>query len=422
VRRARHAALIAALALGAVASPAYALLPGDLDPGFSGDGKAVTNLTTGYDAAGGIGVQADGKVVAAGSAAGGGGRFAIVRYTSGGVLDPSFHGDGRVFTNLTTGLDAAFDMALDANENVVAVGRAGGGGGRFVVARYRPTGQLDPAFGRGDGKVITNFTRGDDFAFGVAIQADGKIVAAGRAAGSGGVMAIARYRPDGTLDPTFGNGDGKVTTNFTRGDDRADAVAIQADMDIVVAGTANYFGLNGRFALARYTEAGVPDTTFSADGRLTTDFTAGFDGAFAVAVQADQHIVAAGLAGRDLGLARYDPSGALDPTFSGNGKQTTSFTAGADYADDIAVDESGRIVAAGAARFYGPNSRFAVARYEADGNLDPTFGGDGKVTTDFTTGYDGAYGVALTPDAKIVAGGYAAGGGGRFAVARYVGG
>ena len=421
MRRGRYAVLLAALLLGGLASPAYALLPGDLDTTFSKDGKAVTNLTTGYDVAGGIAVQADGRIVAAGMAGGKGGRFAVVRYKSDGRLDPTFSIDGKVFTNFTPGLDAAFDMALDANENIVAVGRAGGGGGRFALVRYLPTGARDPSFGRGDGIVLTNFTKKDDFAFGVAIQGDGKIVAVGRAAGSGGVMALARYKQNGTIDTTFGGGDGKVTTNFTRGDDRADAVAIQADGDIVVAGTANYFGLNGKFALARYTAAGALDPNFSGDGRVTSNFTPGFDGGFAVAVQTDQYIVAAGLAGSDLGLARYSSTGTLDPNFSDDGKQTTSFTRRADYADDIVIDPAGKLVVAGAARFYGPNSMFALARYGSDGKLDTGFGGgDGKVTTDFTTGYDGAYGVALAPDSKIVAGGYA--GGGRFAVARYIGG
>jgi uncharacterized delta-60 repeat protein len=100
--------------------------------------------------------------------------------------------------------------------------------------------------------VTTNFTRGNDIAFGVAIQSDGKIVAAGRAGGSGGRFALVRYNPDGSLDATF-SGDGKVTTNFTAGDDVALGVAIQADGKIVAAGGAG--STNARFALARYVAA-----------------------------------------------------------------------------------------------------------------------------------------------------------------------
>jgi len=420
-------ATFAALALGAAASSAQAALPGDLDLSFSADGKVVTNLTTGFDSANGIAVQADLKIVAAGQAAGAGGRFALVRYESSGPLDTAGFGiGGKVFTNFTPGFDAAFDVALQGDK-IVAVGRAGGAGGRFALARYNSDGSLDTTFGGGDGKVLTNFSAGDDFAYGVAIQVDGKIVAAGRSGGSGGVMAIARYKADdGSLDSTFGGGDGKVTINFTRGDDRADAVAIDAaDGSIVVVGTAGYFNLNGKFAVARYDQDGIPDPGFGGgDGKLTTDFTPNFDGSFAVAVQANSDIVAAGQAGSNVGLARYLPSGSLDTGFgaAATGKVTTSFSRGADYADDVALDPGGNIVLAGASNFFGPDSRFALARYKDDGTLDTTFdGGDGKVTTNFTTGFDGAYDVEIDGDGRLVAGGYADRSGGRFAIARYVG-
>ncbi|HEY3069272.1 MAG TPA: hypothetical protein VGJ34_03065 [Gaiellaceae bacterium] len=422
-RRAAPALALMSFLLVAVAAAAAAV-PGDLDGSFSTDGKATTNFTTGFDSASAVLVQGDTKIVAVGMAAGNGGRFALVRYASDGILDTSFGGgDGKVVTDFTSGFEAAFDGALDAAENIIAVGRAGGSGGRFAIARYTTDGTLDPSFGGGDGKVTTNFTSGDDFAFSVAIQpSDGKIVVAGRAGGSGGVVALARYTTDGTQDTSFG-GDGKVTTNITSGDDRADAVAVRPLVEkIVVVGTANYFGANGKFAVAQYNEDGTPDTSFSTDGKLTTDFTSAFDGGFALAIPPSGKIVAAGQAGGAVGLASYDTDGSLDLSFGGgDGKLTTNFTKGADYFDDLLVDANGKIVAGGSANFFGPNSRFALARYNADGTLDTSFSGNGKLTTDFTTGFDGIYGVAVTPDAKIVAGGYGGGSGGRFAVARYVG-
>jgi uncharacterized delta-60 repeat protein len=344
----------------------------------------------------------------------------VARYETAGPLDPGFSVDGKLTTDFTAGYDVAFDGALDADGNIVAVGRAAGSGGRFAIARYLPDGTPDPAFST-DGKATANFTTGDDYAFGVAIQTDGKIVAVGRAGGSGGVFAVARFRSDGTLDTSFST-DGKATTNFTTGDDRADAVAVQADNRIVVAGSANYFGSNGKFALVRYNEDGTRDTGFSGDGKQTTDFTPGFDGGFGIAVQpSDEYIVAVGQAGLTLGLARYRTNGTLDPAFSTDGKKTTNFTAGADYADDVVIQGDGKIVAAGAANFFGPDSKFALARYDVNGALDPGFSGDGKVITNLTTGYDGAYGVAIAPTGEIVAGGYAGGNGGRFAIVRYAG-
>jgi uncharacterized delta-60 repeat protein len=413
--------LLASLLLLTAVSSATAALPGDLDSTFSSDGIAFANFTAGFDSANAIAVQIDSRIVAVGQAGGSGGRFAVARYESTGPLDPTFSGDGKVTTDFTAGYDVAFDGALDADGNIVAVGRAAGSSGRFAIARYLPDGSLDPAFST-DGKAVANFTTGDDYAFGVAIQLDGKIIAVGRAGGSGGVIAVARFMPDGTLDTTFDT-DGKVTTNFTAGDDRADAVAVQDDGKTVVAGSANYFGSNGKFALVRYNDDGTLDTGFNGVGKRTTDFTPGFDGGFGIAVQpGNRYIVAVGQAGLTLGLARYKPDGTLDTSFSTDGKARTNFTAGADYADDVVIQNDGKIVAAGAANFFGPDSRFALARYNgADGTLDTTFSDDGKRMTNLTAGFDGAYGVAIDPDGKIVAGGYAGGSGGRFAIVRYVG-
>jgi uncharacterized delta-60 repeat protein len=291
---------------------------------------------------------------------------------------------------------------------------------------WAASGDLDTTFG-GDGKVMTNFTRGRDPAFSVAIQADGKIVAVGTAnsRGTDARFALARYEVNGTLDPTFG-GDGKVTTNITPGDDRADELAIQSDGKIVVAGTADYFSNRARLALVRYGSNGSRDATFGGDGLVTTQLTPTFDGAFGVAIQSDMDIVAAGQAGGGdagrVGVVRYDTAGAKDSTFGGgDGVVLTNFTRRLDYADDVVIDSSGKIVVAGAIRFFGPDPRFALARYATDGTLDASFGGDGKVTTDFGAGMAGTYGVDIQPaDGNIVAVGPAGGLGGRFGVARYV--
>jgi uncharacterized delta-60 repeat protein len=138
----------------------------------------------------------------------------------------------------------------------------------------------------------------------VAIQGDGKIVAAGFA-GSDFDFALARYNTDGSLDTTFG-GDGKVTTDFAGSGsrDEAHAVAIQGDGKIVAAGLAVVSGIFD-FALARYNTDGSLDTIFSGDGKVTTDFAGDFDVANGVVIQANGRIVAAGFAGDDFGLARY---------------------------------------------------------------------------------------------------------------------
>jgi uncharacterized delta-60 repeat protein len=169
-----------------------------------------------------------------------------------------------------------------------------------------PPGDLDPTFD-GDGKVTTDFAGSFETAGAVAIQGDGKIVAAGTAADVSGIsdFALVRYNTDGSLDTAF-DGDGKVTTDFAGSGsrDEAHAVAIQGDGKIVAAGLAVVSGIFD-FALARYRADGSLDTIFSGDGKVTTDFAGDFDVANGVVIQANGRIVAAGFAGDDFALARY---------------------------------------------------------------------------------------------------------------------
>ena len=235
----------------------------------------------------------------------------------------------------------------------------------FALARFNPNGSLDTSFS-GDGKQTTDFGSSGDRAHGVAIQADGKIVAAGDSLGGSGFdFALARYNPNGSLDTSF-SGDGKQTTDFG-GSEAASGVKLQSDGKIVAVG-----GDDSDFALARYNPNGSLDTTFSGDGKQTTDF-GGSDGARAVALQADGKIVAVGIAGGNgssFAVARYNPNGTLDPTFSGDGKQTTSFGGYLDGATAVALQGDGKIVAVGHAG--AANGDFALARYNPNGSLDTT--------------------------------------------------
>jgi uncharacterized delta-60 repeat protein len=297
---------------------------------------------------------------------------------------------------------AAFVLALLVAASVVA---------RSLAA----AGDLDPTFS-GDGKVTTRFKGGANTVGGVAVQPDGKIVVAGGldpVVAHGDVdakFALARYNADGTPDTGFG-GDGKVTTNLTRTVDLAEAVAIQDDGKIVVVGRAG-LKRGGKFAVVRYEPNGRLDTTFSGDGKKVIDFTRGLDTAYGVVLQSDGKIVAVGGAGvfTDSGrfaLARFNRHGRLDETFGGDGMVTTNFTTRADSAYDVAIQADGKIVAAGGAATFTSTeqSSFALARYNADGTLDAAFDTDGKVTSDFGSIEERATGIAIQPDGKIVAAG-----------------
>src|SRR5213592_1525419 len=157
--------------------------------------------------------------------------LAVPANASPGDRDPAFGGDGKVTTNFIKGFDSASDLAIQGDGKIVA---GGSGGSRFALARYKHNASLDSIVG-GDGKVTTKFNRGRSVAYGVVIQGNGKIIAVGSAR-DGGRFALARYRLNGSLDSTFG-GDGRVTTKFGERSAASD-VAIQEDGKIVAAGSA----------------------------------------------------------------------------------------------------------------------------------------------------------------------------------------
>ena len=234
---------------------------------------------------------------------------------------------------------------------------------------YAGPGDHDGSFSR-DGRVLTDIAGSDDTATALAVQPDGKIVAAGfTSPPSGGRrFALVRYDPNGSRDRSFGS-DGVVTTRL--GDhSTAEAAAIQPDGKIVVAGLANHPERGWDFAVARYEPDGTLDGSFAGDGRLTTDFDDGPDGANALVLQPDGMILVAGESEGDFALARYEPDGDLDPILSGDGLATTDFSGFADGANALALQPDGKPVLAGYATEPPGNTldRFpAVARYEPDG-------------------------------------------------------
>ncbi|HET9492820.1 MAG TPA: S-layer homology domain-containing protein, partial [Chloroflexia bacterium] len=268
----------------------------------------------------------------------------------------------------------------------------------------------------------------------VAIQDDGKIVMAGHAnsvSSSNVNFCLIRMNSDGSIDNTF-DGDGIVTTDFFGNTDEAHAVALQAGK-IVVAGYAQVNGFNYDFALARYNPNGSLDTTFSGDGKATVDIFGGDDGAFAMALQPDGQIVAAGGAfyepsSYNFAVARLLSNGDLDTGFGVGGIKVEDLGGGGiDNANAVAIQPDGRIVLAGFAPVGGVN-RFALARFATNGFLDPGFGGgDGWLTTGFGggSGDTRANGIAIQSDSRIVVAGTADMGSTNnydYALARYLSG
>ncbi len=399
-----------------------ALMAGDLDITFDGDGKVTTNFGGDYDQANCVAIQSDGKIVVAGSSWNGNSYvFALTRYNSNGSLDTTFDGDGTVTTDIGGSNDGANSVAIQSDGKIVVVGNSFSGRMKFALARYNPNGSLDTTL-NGDGIVTTSIGRSSAYAYSVAIQSDGKIVVAGSSDnGNDSEFALTRYNSNGSLDTTF-DGDGTVTTNIGVYSDGARSVAIQSDGKIVVAGYSDN-GNNQDFALARYNSNGSLDTTFDGDGTVTTDIGGSNDAAISVAIQSDGKIVVAGdsLNGSyyEFAMTRYNSDGGLDAMFDGDGKITTDIGSSNDGAHSVAIQSDAKIVVAGFS--YNENNQdFALARYNSNGSLDTTFDGDGKVTTDIGNSYDYARSIGIQSDGKIVVAGYSENGSNQdFALARY---
>jgi len=394
---------------------------GTLDQTFGTAGK-VTNSFTIADQISAMAIQQDGKIVAAGEGLDQQfhSEFIVARYNVNGTLDTSFGTGGRVITIVNGFDDEIHAVAIQADGKIVVAGDTTRQDSStvFALARYNANGSLDASFGTG-GVVVTGFS-GQDFAKGLAIQLDGKIVAAGSAStGQPGTrtFALARYSTNGTLDQGFGAG-GRVTTKVpAQHDAGAASVAIQSDGKIVAAGTLADQQGGSVFEVARFNSDGSLDQGF---GQVTTSFT-GTDFAHSAAIQSDGKIVAGGYtqaqnSQQNFALARYNSNGTLDPGFGSGGEVTTLFN-GFSLINGIAIQSDGKIVAAGNVA-PGPNSPafiFALARYNTNGTLDSSFGTGGQVTTSLK-GQDGAQAVAIQSDGKIVAAGFSIA---AFALARY---
>lgn len=383
----------------------HAQTPGDSDATFDTDGTVVTPIGTGEDVGWSAAVQADGKIVVAGySDNATDPDFVVVRYNTNGTLDNSFSTGGIVTTPIGTGTDKAFAVAIQPDGKIVVAGYTEDAGEYdFAVVRYNADGTLDNSFST-DGKVTTSFSASQDIAWAVMVQPDGKIVAAGYAGGVSDLdFALVRYNADGTLDTGFDT-DGKVITNIGVGDDLLYGAALQSDGKIVVAGGAN----TASMALARYNPDGSLDNTFSSDGK-EVHTVAISSSANAVAVQADGRIVVAGNAwtgsDTDFGLARYNTDGSLDNTFSTDGQVTTAIGLTEDHCHSVAIQPDGKIVLRGYSS-NGTDVDFALARYNADGTLDNGFDTDGTVITAIGQSNDIVRSVIIQPDGKIVTAGY----------------
>ena len=399
--------------------PLVAGVPGELDSSFGAGGKVNTDILESDDEAKAVALQPDGRIIAAGSIWNGGAQdFALIRYLPDGSLDSTFGIGGKVTTRFPTAsyINA---IALQPNGRIVVAGCANAffrGRADLALARYTRDGALDGSFGYG-GLVITDVLNLDDYVTSLALQPDGKIIAGAVVTNQAANFdfALIRYNSDGSLDTTFGpSHTGKVVTDVAGASDLLFAIALLSDGRIMAGGgTVDPFrGIN--FCLARYTAAGTLDASFGDQGIVQTAFFGPVAAAYSLALQSDGKIVLAGCVlyevignpprDRSAGaLARYNPDGSLDPSFGDAGKMTIEF-AGQDFtAYAEAILSNGGIIIGGPVVPDVGEASFGLACFTNDGMLDRAFGGSGAVVTDFFGLYDSVFGVALQPDGKVVA-------------------
>ncbi|NUM36053.1 MAG: hypothetical protein HUU50_16045 [Candidatus Brocadiae bacterium] len=294
-----------------------------------------------------------------------------------------------------------------------------------VVAQTNPA-DLDTTFGT-NGKTTTDFAGSNDQALALALLPNGKILAAGYADMTPKTdFALARYNANGTLDTTFGT-NGKTTTDFFDDADVAFGMAVFPDSKIILVGSAyNGAGADPIFALAKYNANGTLDTTFGTGGKVTTTFTGTTKShAFSVIILSDGKILVGGHADAistlwDFALAKYNADGSLDTTFGTGGKVTTDFSNTQEQGMDMVVLADGKILLVGCTNAT-PNYNFAMVRYNADGSLDTTFGTNGKTSTDFAGTNDIINRAVILAEGKILVTGYSGSEGGNknVALARY---
>ncbi len=342
---------------------------GSLDTDFGTGGRVTTDFGSGADVGKSVVVQNDGKILVAGYAVVNNvSQFALARFLENGELDSSFGVNGRQTTVIGAGYSEGWSVALQADGKIVVAGTiySSPSSGQFALVRYDAQGLPDMSFGV-NGQVIMPVGSLDARAQAVVIQPNGKIIAGGYALnGSYYDFALVQYHPDGSVDSLFGT-NGYQLSDFSGFDDQAQALVLQEDGKIVAGGWSKSGSGLQSFGLARYLANGQRDSTFGANGITKLNFQpfAIHDAIQALAVQADGKIIACGYSYvpvyevYNFALARFLPNGQLDLDFNGTGKVATAFQVGNDQAYAVAIQADGRIVAGGGSA----SGDFALARY-----------------------------------------------------------
>lgn len=383
---------------------------GYLDLTFSEDGIYSADFgTNGFDILYDAVLQEDGKILATGIS---NNDFAVLRLLTDGTPDPEFGDDGVAYHDFNGTSDRSHAIVVQPDGRIVVAGETQiNNQADFAVLRLHPDGRIDSTFGT-NGWTVTDLGTTYEFPNCLALQADGKIIAAGRKADVfQSDFTMVRYHTDGKVDSLFGN-NGIVGTNL-REEDEVTSIAIQPDGQILLAGFAS-ISAKGDFAVARYNPDGTLDKFFGEGGHIITDIEGvnASDLINAMVLLPDGKILAAGFANyfnldgtADVGIVRYNENGILDPEFGVGGVSVTRFGSSTNTYG-LAVQPDGKILVGGVSNVFMEEKRWLLARFHSNGVLDEGFGTTGYTATEMPGNNGSVTALLIQPDSRIILAGY----------------
>lgn len=331
----------------------------------------------------------------------------FVAKAQSGAVDKKFGVHGIHISSVSSGQDKGEVVALKSNGRLIAAGVADEFNKKDVgVIQIMPDGHIDPKFGRKGRAVVA--LGGQEFVYGVVITKDQKIVIGGYSVrGSHADFYLLRLNVDGSVDTSFGK-NGRVVTDFGGYDELH--YLVQDEQGRLIAAGFSKDKNHSNIIVARYTPQGELDPSFNQAGWVVSDFTK-MDRAFGVALSKTGQLVVTGAVRKgssdDCFVARYQPDGFLDSTFGQDGWRIVKLSARQDMCSSVAVMEDGRIVVAGFAKRAKTWTDMAIARLLPTGDMDTTFGKGGDISFDVKGGHDVVHALGVRADGSIlIAGDY----------------
>src|SRR3989338_3716307 len=409
--------------------------PGTLDTSFNVDGIVVHNNAAGGDGSdygNSITIDSNGKILVTGYSYSSSGNddMSIWRYNSDGTLDTTFNSNGSIPGIVVhnsaaggNGGDSGNSITIDLNGKILVTGYSHNGNNYDMsIWRYNSNGTLDTTFGGGDGIVVHDGAAGGyggDYGSSIRTDSSGKILVTGYSYSTNYTydMVIWRYNTNGKLETSFSSDGIVVHDNAAggNGSDYGNSITIDSNGKILVTGYSSS-GDYDDMVIWRYNTDGTLDTTFGGgDGIVVHDGAAGGDSddkGGSITIDSSGKILVTGYSenGNDFDMViwRYKTDGTFDTTFGSGGIVVHNSAAGGNSDDkggSITIDSSGKILVTGYSKNASPNADMSIWRYNTNGTLDTTFDGDGIVVHDSAAGgnsSDGGYSITIDSNGNIL--------------------